>query len=361
VSRGRETIVPRRTTSQDHATSDETLHSGQNRPEPSGPSLDEAKLPEAPTDLPRRSWLEVVKRTFREFQKDNLTDWAAALTYYGVLSLFPGIILLTALLGMLGHSATQSLIDSLNAVGPGAVRDLLVNAIRDAHHFAGPLAIVGLIGALWSASGYLGAFVRASNAIYDVAEGRPLWKTLLLRIVLTVTLVVLLAACAVGLVFTGSLATKAGHLLGIGSAGITVWNIAKWPVMVLLISLAIALLYWRAPNVRQPSFRWFSPGSLLAVVLWAAASAGFAFYVGNFGSYNRTYGSLAAVIVFLVWLWISNLAVLLGAEFDAELARGRQIVAGASPEAEPFLPPRDTRSIPDGQDATSAPELGADR
>jgi membrane protein len=314
--------------------------------------------PAGPTDLPRRDWLGVLRRTVREFRNDNLTDWAAALTYYAVLSLFPGIILLTAVLGMLGHSATQSLITSIQSVGPGAARDLIVNAIRNAHHYAGPLAIVGLVGALWSASGYLGAFIRAANAIYDVAEGRPLWKTLPLRVLLTLAMVVLLAVCAVGLVFTGSLATRAGHLLGIGSVGITVWNIAKWPVLFLLVSLAIATLYWRAPNVRQPGFRWFSPGGLLAVLLWAAASAGFAVYVANFGSYNKTYGSLAAVIVFLVWLWISNLAILLGAEFDAELARGRQIATGdGDDQAEPFLPPRDTRSMPeDAADAT--PRLG---
>jgi membrane protein len=201
--------------------------------------------------------------------------------------------------------------------------------------------------------------MRAANAIYDVAEGRPLWKTVLLRIGMTLGMVVLLVICAVGLVFTGALATKTGNLLGIGSVGITVWNIAKWPVLLLLVSLVIAVLYWLAPNVRQPGFRWLSPGGLLAVVVWAAASAGFAFYVANFGSYNKTYGSLAAVIVFLVWLWISNLAVLLGAEFDAELARGREIVAAnATEDVEPFLPLRDTRSIPKGEDVGYAPKLG---
>ncbi len=311
--------------------------------------------PAGPTDLSRRGWFGVLRRTIREFRDDNLTDWAAALTYYAVLSLFPGILLVTALLGMLGPAATKSLIDSLNSIGPGAARQMIVTAIRNAHHFAGPLAIVGLAGALWSASGYLGAFMRASNAIYDVPEGRPLWKTLPLRIAMTLGMVVLLVLCTVALVFTGTLATKAGNLLGIGSVGITVWSIAKWPLLVLLVSLAIALLYLLAPNVRQPGLRWLSPGGLLAVLLWAIASAGFALYVANFGSYNKTYGSLAAVIIFLVWLWISNLAVLLGAEFDAELARGRQIAAGnAKDGVEPFLPPKDTRSSPEA----ATPKLG---
>ena len=321
------------------------------------------RVPSGPFELPKRSWFRVLKRTIREFQNDNLTDWAAALTYYAMLSLFPGIILLTAILGMLGPKPTQSLINNLSLVGPGTARDLIVNALHGAHHFAGPLAVIGLVGALWSASGYLGAFIRASNAIYDVPEGRPIWKTIPLRVGLTLALVVILVLCAVGLVFTGTLATKAGDLLGIGSVGLTVWGIAKWPVMVLLIVLAIALLYRLSPNVRPPGFRWFSPGGALAVVLWAIASAGFAFYVGNFGSYNKTYGSLAAVVIFLVWLWISNLAVLLGAEFNAELARGRQIEAGrAEEDAEPFLPLRDTRAIPDGEkEAAAVPRLGNDK
>jgi membrane protein len=304
--------------------------------------------PTGPTDLSRRSWWAVLKRTATEFQQDNLTDWAAALTYYSVLSLFPGLLVLTAALGALGHSATQALIDNLSTIGPGQARDLLVNALRQvqgARSLAGPLAIVGLLGALWSASSYIGAFMRAANAVYDMPEGRPMWKTLPLRVALTLALVVLVAVCALGLVVSGALAERIGHLLGIGSVGITVWNIAKLPVMAVLVSLAIALLYWVAPNVRQPGFRWFSPGSVLALVVWAAVSTGFAFYVANFSSYNKTYGSLAAVIVFLVWLWLTNIAILLGAEFDAELARGRSIESGQRPDEEPFLPPRETRAM----------------
>jgi membrane protein len=306
--------------------------------------------PAGPTDLSRRSWWAVLKRTVTEFQHDNLTDWAAALTYYSVLSLFPGLLVLTALLGVLGHSATQALIDNLNAIGPGQARDLLVNALRQvqgSRSLAGPLAIVGLLGALWSASSYIGAFMRATNAVYDMPEGRPMWKTLPLRVALTLALMVLVAVCAFGLVVSGALAERVGHLLGVGSVGITVWNIAKWPLVAVLVSLAIALLYWAAPNVRQPGFRWFSPGGVLALVVWAIASTGFAFYVANFGSYNKTYGSLAAVIVFLVWLWITNIAILLGAEFDAELARGRSIASGRPADEEPFLPPRDTRAMSD--------------
>ncbi|MEA5360510.1 YihY/virulence factor BrkB family protein [Amycolatopsis sp., V23-08] len=304
--------------------------------------------PEGPTELSKRSWREVLKRTVHQFGRDNLTDWAAALTYYGVLSIFPGLVLLTALLGLLGPSATQTLIDNVNQVVPGQGREILVGAIKElsgSRGLAGPVAIFGLLGALWSASGYVGAFMRAGNAIYGMPEGRPLWKVLPLRILLTVGIVALLGACALGVVATGTVARRLGDLVGIGSTGVLVWEIAKWPVIAILVSLAFALLYWAGPNVRQPGFKWLTPGGLLAVVLWALASAGFAVYVANFASYNKTYGSLAGVIVFLVWLWISNLAVLLGAELDAELARGRGIEGGQDSEDEPFLPPRDTKAM----------------
>ncbi|WP_206785613.1 YihY/virulence factor BrkB family protein [Amycolatopsis sp. MtRt-6] len=316
------------------------------------------KEPEGPGELSKRSWGAVLKRTFKQFNRDNLTDWAAALTYYGVLSLFPGIIVLTAILGLLGPDKIQTVIDNVNQVVPGQGKDILVGAIREltgSRSLAGPLAILGLLGALWSASGYIGAFMRASNAIYGMPEGRPVWKTIPLRIVLTVGIVVLLAACALGVVATGSVARRIGDLIGLGSTGVLVWEIAKWPVIALLVSLAFALLYWVGPNVRLPSFKWLTPGGLLAVVLWVLASAGFALYVANFGSYNKTYGSLAGVIVFLVWLWISNLAVLLGAELDAELARGRTIEAGrVDDQEEPFLPPRDTKAMDDDEAAAVA-------
>ncbi|MEV7097379.1 YihY/virulence factor BrkB family protein [Amycolatopsis sp. NPDC051045] len=314
--------------------------------------------PEGPGKLSKRSWGAVLKRTFKQFNRDNLTDWAAALTYYGVLSLFPGIIVLTAILGLLGPDKIQTVIDNVNQVVPGQGKDIIVGAIKEltgSRSLAGPVAILGLLGALWTASGYIGAFMRASNAIYGMPEGRPIWKVIPLRVALTVGIVALLAMCALGVVATGSVARRIGDLIGLGSTGILVWEIAKWPVIAALVSVAFALLYWVGPNVRQPSFRWLTPGGLLAVVLWVLASAGFALYVANFGSYNKTYGSLAGVIVFLVWLWISNLAILLGAELDAELARGRTIEAGREEDQEePFLPPRDTKAMDDDEAAAVA-------
>jgi len=304
--------------------------------------------PAGPTDLSRRAWWGALKRTVREFQQDKMTDWAAALTYYSVMSIFPGIVLLTALVGLAGRSASQPLIDNVEQMAPGQAREVLRTVIAElgqSSGFAGPVAIVGLLGALWASSAYIAAFIRASNTIYEMAEGRPLWKTLPLRLTLTVTMVVLLAVSLFGVVITGGIAERVGRWLGVGQTGVVVWDILKWPVIALLVSLAIALLYWAAPNVRHPGFRWVTPGSVLAVVVWVLASVGFGIYVANFGSYNKTYGSLAGVIVFLVWVWVANLAVLLGAEFDAELARGHQIATGIPETREPFLEPRDTRAM----------------
>ncbi|WP_245650649.1 YihY/virulence factor BrkB family protein [Nocardia harenae] len=298
----------------------------------------------SPRVLRKGTWWGVLKRVIGEFQRDNVTDWAAALTYYSVLSVFPAIIVLTALLGSLGPTATAELIDTIRELGPGSGTDLLVNAVNElqgSQSAAGPLALIGVATALWTASGYIGAFIRAANAIYEVEEGRPIWKTVPVRLGLTAAMVALLGIVALGVVATGSVADKVGRWLGIGSAAVTAWDIAKWPVLAILMSLAIALLYWAAPNAKQPGFTWITPGSVLAVLVWIVASAGFTLYVANFGSYNKVYGSLAGAVIFLVWLWITNIAVLLGAEFNAEIARGRRIEQGLPPDEEPFLPLRD--------------------
>jgi membrane protein len=312
-----------------------------------------ADAPDTPTKLGGSSWWATLKRTVREFQDDNLTDWAAALTYYGVLAIFPALIALVSILGLVGQSATQPLIDNLNTVAPGPAKDIFVNAITNlqkSHGAAGILFVVGLAAAIWSASGYVAAFMRASNSIYDVPEGRPIWKTLPTRVLTTIALLVMLVVVAVGVTFTGGLAEQVGNVLGIGSTAIDVWNIAKWPVILLVVITMFAVLYWAAPNVKQPGFRWITPGSIAGVALWLVASAAFAFYVASFSSYNKTYGALGGVVVFLVWLWISNIAILLGAEFNAELERSRRIEAGQPADREPYVEPRDTRKM-DEEDA----------
>jgi membrane protein len=310
----------------------------------------ERRAPEEPTDLSARSWGGVLKRTIREFREDNLTDWAAALTYYGILAIFPALLAMVSVLGLIGASATQPLIDNLGQVAPGPAKDIMTSALQNLQKnqgSAGVVFVIGIAGALWSASGYVAAFMRASNAIYDVQEGRPIWKTVPTRVLITLILLVMLAAVAIAVTFTGGLAKQAGNVLGLGSSAVTVWDIAKWPVILVVVMTMFAILYWAAPNVKHPKFRWVTPGGIAGVILWLIASAGFALYVAMFATYNKTYGALGGVIVFLVWLWISNIAVLLGAELNAEAERGRQIEAGHPEDREPFLEPRDTRKMDD--------------
>ncbi|MFY1703766.1 YihY/virulence factor BrkB family protein [Micromonospora sp. WMMA1923] len=305
--------------------------------------------PDSPTQLSGTGWVATFRRTVREFSEDSLTDWAAALTYYGVLSIFPGMLVLVSLLGLLGPSATQGVRDTVGqAVPEPNIRQIIDTAITQAQEnggLAGVAAVIGLLAAFWSASGYVAAFMRASNSIYDVPEGRPIWKTLPIRVGVTAVVGVLLLASAVIVVFTGRLAEQVGDAIGFGSTAVTVWNIAKWPVLLMLVSLMFAIRYWASPNARHGGFRWVSPGGVLAVLIWLAVSGVFALYVSNFGSYNKTYGALAGVIIFLVWLWLSNIAILLGAEFDAELERSRAIAAGHAPDVEPYVELRDDRKL----------------
>lgn len=313
------------------------------------PDVDDPRKPDSPTDLHKRSWSFIMKKTLREFSKDQCTDLAAALVYYSVLALFPALIALVSLLGVFGQG--QSTIDSLltivGQVGPSSAVDTLRPIIEKlaSAQGAGIALVVGLLGALWSASGYVGAFSRAMNRIYEIGEGRPVWKLRPVMLLVTFISVVLIAVAALALVITGPVAKAVGDQIGVGSTAVLVWDIAKWPVILAIMVFIVALLYYATPNVKQPKFTWLSVGAIFAIVVWILASAAFGFYVATFSSYNKTYGSLAGVIVFLLWLWITNLALLLGAELDAELERGRQLQAGIEAEETIQLPPRDTRNI----------------
>jgi membrane protein len=307
--------------------------------------------PRRPSELPARAWLGVFKRTITEFIDDDLNDRAASLAYYGIMSIFPGLLVLVAGLGFLGKSTTQDVLLNLQSLTPGPAREIITSVIinvQKSQSAAGALAIVGIVVAFWSATGYIGSFMRAANTIYDVPEARPIWKTLPIQLFVTAITGIFLAASALAVLFTGRFAQQAGRALGFEQASVRVFDIAKWPVLIVGVALLIALLYWVAPNARQGGFRWITPGSLLAMFLWVAVSAGFAFYVAKFASYNKTYGTLGAVIIFLVWLWLTNVAILLGAEFDAELSRARAIAAGLPRGAEPYLP---LRNVPRGEPA----------
>jgi membrane protein len=288
-----------------------------------------------------------LKRTVRGFRAADVTDIAAALTYYAVLALFPGLIALVSIVGLVGdpEDITGTLTDIVRDLGPSTAAETFegpIESITSNPSKAGVLFVAGLAGALYSASGYIGAFMRASNTIYGAVEGRPFWKLRPLQIGVTLVMVMMLVVVLLGLVLSGPLAESVGEAVGLGDTAVTIYGLAKWPVLIAMVLTMLAVLYYVAPNVRLPRFRWITPGSVLAVALWLVASAGFAFYVGNFGSYDKTYGTLGGVISFLVWLWITNIAVLLGVVLNAELERGREMDAGvAGAEDEIKLPPRE--------------------
>jgi membrane protein len=315
------------------------------RPEPESPT---EESPESPADLPSSSLKDVLRRARVEFRRDHLTDLAAGLTYYATLSAVPALILLVAILGLLGPDTTTQLTNQIQAIAPGSSAELVRNLIGQAQANrtgAGIGAIVGLVVALWSASGYVAAFMRASNVIYDIGEGRPIWKTVPIRIGLTVLVVVVIVLSVVIVVVSGPVAQQVGDLIGAGDTAVLVWNIVKWPVLLVLVSVLLAILFWASPNAKQAGIEWVSPGGVIAVVIWVGASALFALYVTHFASYDRTYGSMAGVVIFLVWLWLTNIALLLGAEVNAELEHGRAIAEGLPADVQPFAEARDTRKL----------------
>jgi membrane protein len=308
--------------------------------------------PGTPADIPKSGWRSILRRSVRQFKHDDVLDRAAALTYFGVLALFPGILVLVSILGLMGASTMQKVLDNLHQVAPGGVNKFLRTVIEQVQGRSGAAsigAIVGLVIALWSASAYVAAFMRATNSIYEVDEGRPAWRTIPLRLGVTLIVVVMLVVCAVLVVVTGPIASQIGRAIGIGHTAVTVWDVAKWPVLLVVVSFMFSLLYWACPNVKQPGFKWITPGGVIAVVAWLIASALFAVYVAFSGSYNKTYGALATTMVFLVWLWITNIAILLGVEFNAESERQRAIQAGMPANVEPFVDLRDTRKLDEPQ------------
>ncbi|MGN6300322.1 MAG: YihY/virulence factor BrkB family protein [Angustibacter sp.] len=313
------------------------------------PAPDDARKPDSPTDLHKPSWKYSLKNAFREFMDDDCTDLAASLTYYAVLSLFPAATAVLSLIGVVGdgRKTVDTLLGVASDVGAGSVVSPIRQPLENlaSSQAAGPALVLGVLVALWSASGYIGAFGRAMNRVYEIDEGRPFWKLRPLQMLITLVAVLLVCVIALALVVSGPLAESVGRLIGAGSTLVTVWSIVKWPVIVALVVVIIAILYYATPNVKQPKFRWMSLGAFTALVVWVVASAAFGFYVANFSSYNKTYGALAGVIVFLLWLWITNLALLFGAEVDSEVERGRQLQAGIAAEHELQLPVRDDKGI----------------
>jgi membrane protein len=311
------------------------------------PHPDDDRKPDELTALTKPTWKYILRKTVREFSKDQCTDLAAALTYYAVLALFPALLALVSLLSIFhqGPGGTAALMSIVKQVAPSAAGTMqgVVSGLTSSH--AGGIGlIVGILAALWSASGYVGGFGRAMNRIYEIDEGRPFYKLRPMMLIVTVIAVVLAAVVALGLSVSGSVANAIGSAIGAGQTAVTLFNIVKWPLLLAVVIAVVAILYYATPNIKQPKFKWMSLGAGVAVAIWILASVGFGFYVANFSHYNKFYGSLAGVIVFLLWLWITNLALLFGAEIDSEVERGRQLQAGIAAEESLQLPPRDTKA-----------------
>ena len=311
------------------------------------PAPEDARKPDSPTELSKPSWKYIGKKTFREFSKDQCPDLAAALTYHAVLSIFPALLALVSLLGIFGQAekTTSAVLDIVQGIAPGKTVDTIRPVVEGlaSSSSAGLTLVLGVLIALWSASGYVGAFGRAMNRVYEIEEGRPFIKFRATMLAVTVVNLLIVVMVVAMLVLSGPVAESVGGAVGLGGAFLATWNIAKWPIMLVMIIVAIAVLYYATPNVKQPKFRWLSMGSVIALVVFLLASLGFGLYVANFSSYNKTYGAIGGVIIALLWLWILNMSLLFGAECDAEIERGRELQAGIKAEATIQLPPRDTK------------------
>lgn len=301
----------------------------------------------APTARRRaRTVRMVLVRSVGEFLRDRGPDLAGALTFYGVLSLFPAILVVVSLLGVLGQGerTVDAVMEMLSDVAPAAVLDPVRGPVQAlvTTHAAGFALVAGVVIALWTASRYVRALGRAMNVVFGVEEGRPLWKLVPAALMLTTLLVVLVVMGGLALVFTGPVAETVGGWIGLGDTALAVWSVAKWPGGLVSAVLALAILYRFAPNVSGRRFHWISLGALAALVVIGVATAGFGVFVSAFGTFNRTYGSLAGIIVFLFWLWLVNIGVLYGARLDAEVMRVRQLRAGLPAEEQLQVTPRDT-------------------
>ena len=304
----------------------------------------------SPTELPRDSWQKTLKRTVAEFKEDKLNHWAAALTYYAILSIFPALLVMVSLVGLFANpeSVTRVLTDTVSQLGPASAAETFqkpIESLTSNRGTAGLFFVVGIVAALWSASGYVSAFADACNSIYEVEEGRPFWKLKPIQLLITLAIILLAATVALALALSGPIVGALGSSLGISDTALTVWRFAKWPAMVVLVLVIFGVLYYSGPNARVSGLRWVSAGALAALVAWIVASLVFALYVSNFGSFDKTYGTLGGVVVFLLWMWITNIAILFGAEFNAEIERAHQLETGvAGAEHELKLEPREAPS-----------------
>lgn len=319
-----------------------------------------AKKPSHLRQLTRRSWRYLLRRSLRELLRNECPDLAAGLTYYAVLAVLPGLIALVSLLGVLGQgeSSRTTMLEVAGRVVPASGLDIIAPVLVRLTESSATIwgLALGIAIALWFVSRYVAAFSRAMNRIYDIGEGRPIWKLEPLLFGITAIIGLLSSAAVLLLIISGPLAEAIGDVLGLHHTAVLVWSVAKWPVLLIIVVISVALLYSFAPNVRQPRFRWLSPGAILAILTWVLASVLFGLYVASSSRFGATYGSLSGVIIFLVWLWLTNTALLLGAVLDAEVERARELQAGIAAEKDLRLPARDHRASTKADEARAKDE-----
>ncbi|MFN8107526.1 MAG: YihY/virulence factor BrkB family protein [Nocardioidaceae bacterium] len=303
----------------------------------------------------KRGFFFVGWRVAKEFMKDQSLDMAAALTYYAVFAIFPAMIAVFSAVGLV--SDPQRVIAKIEEVLTPLIRESTLDRVMTvldgvaASRGAGILAVASIVIALWAASAYVNAFRRMMNRIYGVQEGRALWKLRPLMALVTLVSLALVMLMMLIMIISGPISEAVGKVLGFGEDVAHLWDLLKLPVLLIFLVVSVAILYQATPNVKFPKLRLFSTGSVVAIGAIVVASVGLTFYVRNFANYNQVYGSLAGVIVFMLWMWIINIALLCGAELDAELERGRQLHDGQAAEESLLLPLRDDRAIIKAQTA----------
>lgn len=329
-------------------------------------SPNRSSKPDSPAEVEKRSWKFVVRRTLRAFGTDGCPDLAAGLTFYAILALVPAVMVSFSLISLLGRGeeTARVVLDVVRALVPNApaapVRDVIAQ-IAEAR-LSGVVLVFGIGLALWAVARYVAALGRGMNRIYRVEEGRPAWKLKLGQLLVALVVIVCIAAVATLITVSGDVAEALGNAFGLGDMTLLVWRIARWPLLAAVVIFVLAFLYYFAPNVKLARFRWMSLGAAVALTVLLLASLAFGLYVSNFADYDRLYGAFGGIIVFALWLWIANIAILVGAEFDVELERVRELQAGIPAETQVQVPLRDASRIAksvreDRKEATQARDI----
>ncbi|WP_417510111.1 YihY/virulence factor BrkB family protein [Microbacterium sp.] len=296
-----------------------------------------------------RLWTFAIRRIFRAFAADGCADVGASLAFYAILALLPASMVGFSILSVLGRDeeTAQISLDVVRAVAPEEAADGVADFLRELAdlRMSGLLLASGVLLSIWAVARYVGVFARGMNRIHRVEEGRRIWALKLSQLAIAVVIIVCAVIAALFLAGSDRVAQAVGEVFGLGEVALFIWRIVRWPLLVLLVVFVVALLYYFAPNIRPSRFRWMSLGAAVAILVLAIASMAFGFYIANLSDYDRVYGPLAGVIIFALWMWIANMSLLVGVEFDRELERVRELRDGVPAERQVQLPLRDATRI----------------